>query len=74
MLYNNPQPTRWDDSITFSNKYSITGFMKKKDLVILVQNAHTHYNLKNMDTKFIHIECSEFPGPPIVPSKFNKQL
>ena len=48
--------------------------MKKKDLVIQVENAHTHYNLKTMDTKFVHIECSDFPGPPIVPLKFNQQV
>ena len=72
--YNNPQPTWWDDSITFSNKYSITGQMKKKDLVIQVQNAYTHYNLKTMDTKFVHVGHSDFPGPPIVPLTFNQQV
>ena len=48
--------------------------MKKKDLVILVQNAYTHYNLKTIDTKFIHIECLDFPGPPVKPSKVNQHL
>ena len=48
--------------------------MKKKDLGIQVQNAYTHYNLKTMDTKFVHIECSNFPGPPIVPFKFYQQV
>ena len=72
--YNNLQPTWWDNSITFSNKYSITGHMKKKDLVIQVPNAYTHYNLNTMDTKFVHIERSDFPGPPIVPLKFNQQV
>ena len=48
--------------------------MKKKDLVIQVQNAYTHYNLKTMDTKFIHIEWSDFPGPPIIPSKMNHHV
>ena len=48
--------------------------MKKKDLVIQVQNAYTHYNLNTMDTKFVHIGHSDFPGPPIVPLKFNQQV
>ena len=72
--YNNLHPTWWDDSITFSNKYSITGLMKRKDLVIQVQNACKHYNLKTMDTKFLHIEHSDFPRPPIIPSKVNQHL
>ena len=71
--YNNQHQSWWDDSITFSSKYSITGLMKEKDPVIQVQNAYTHYNLKTMDTKFIHIERSDFPGPPIIPSKVNQQ-
>ena len=27
-----------------------------------------------MDTKFVHIERSDFPGPPIVPLKFNQHV
>ena len=72
--YNNQNPSWWDESITFARKNSITGLMKKKDLVIQVQNAYTHYNLKNMDTKFVHIEWSDFPGPPIIPSKINHPI
>ena len=72
--YNNQNPSWWDESITFSRKNSIMGLMKKRDLVIQVQNAYTHYNLKTMDTKFVHIEWSDFPGPPIIPSKINHPI
>ena len=56
------KPKWWDNSITFSNQYSVTGKMNKENFVSLLRNAYAYHGNTSSNLHNLHIERSKMCG------------